>query len=477
MKLAMRKMLCFACVLCLCFTLAVPTWAADGNPLAGAGSMGTSGTVQGTITDDNKADYYKYTVAAGSSVELKIKFTSNLDAVKLQVLDADGDVQDYSYISKDSDTNQKTENVTVYLNPGNYYIGIFRDFWSEGNYTMSFTTQLLNNTDTTYDDTVAIAHQLPLTTKVDGILSNFCGDKIDIYKLNVTKPGVMKYNFKFYMEDVHFILLDADGNEIKTWYFGWNDNLKMGTEAFEIPLESGTYYVEVLRDGYDGKYTFDQSYTDIGSTEKEPNDSLETAQVLPLGQKAIGLIAMGKDTDFYKITVPTKRNLTFTVPSKVNSLKLYVYNADGEEVKYAYSDWNDNTKRGTLKEIYKLPAGTYYVQVDSSYEGTYTLTASTTKAPAQSKITTIKRTKKDWFGNRSIYLKYNKSTNAEGYQIYVAKNSKFTGASKYTSDKRTATVGSFAVGKTYYVKVCGYSKNSDGEYIYGKFSAVKKVRL
>lgn len=480
MERMMKKLVCFVCAFCLCLATAVPTWADDGNPLAGATSIGTSGTVQGVITDDNKADFYRYTVSAGSSVELKAKYTTDIKYSEVCVLDGDGNELDYYYVSNNGDTGRKTENVSFLLNPGTYYIGVRRDMWSNGTYSMNYTTEILHNTDVTYDDTIATAHVLPLTTNVNGILSKASGDKIDLYKLNVANPGMLKYNIKFDFRYVYFKLLDKDGNEIKSWYFGWNDNLKLGTETLDISLESGTYYLEVLRDGYDGKYSFSQTYTDIGSTEKEPNDTMEQAQPLKLGEKAVGMISIGGDTDFYKINVPSKRNVTFSLPSKIDDTYLYVYDEEGNEIKRCYGNWNDNTKKSTLQKIYKLAAGTYYIQVkgqyrDSSY-GTYTLTAATTKAPTQIKITTIKKTKKNWSGNRSIYVKLGKSSYTEGYQVYLARNSKFKGASKYVAESRSFTIGPLSKG-TYYVKVRGYSENSDGERIYGKFSTVKKIKL
>lgn len=481
MERMIKKLVCFVCAWCLCFASAVPAWAADGSSLAGATSIGTSGTVQGAITDENSADFYRCTVASGSSIEMKIKFTSYLgDLAILDILDSNGNELDSMNISTERDTHQGTESFTIYLNPGTYYLKVSGWLWDTGSYKMTYSTTALNNTDTTYDDEIASAHVIPLSTTVNGILSKAAGDEIDIYKLNVPKAGVFKYNLKFYFKNIQLKLLDEDGNEINHEYFSWNDNLKMGSESFEIPLEAGTYYLAYLREDGSGKYNVIQTYTDINSTEKEPNDTMEQAQPLKLGEKAIGMIAIGGDTDFYKINVPTKRNVTFSVPSKIDDTYLYVYDEEGNEIKRCYGSWNDNTKKSTLQKIYKLAAGTYYIQVkgeyrDSSY-GTYTLTAATTKAPTQIKITTIKKTKKNWSGNRSIYVKLGKSSYAEGYQVYLARNSKFKGASKYVAGSRTFTIGPLSKG-TYHVKVRGYSENSDGERIYGKFSTVKKIKL
>ncbi len=476
----MKKLLAslLSVMMVVCF---MPRVNAESNPLAGAQNMGTSGAVSGTLTQENKVAYYRYTVAAGSSVELNIKYTTDMNASIVAVLDADGNRYDYVYISNRNETGQKTENFSVLLNPGTYYISIKPDLGQPSGYSMSYTTEVLNNTDVTFDDSLSSAHTLPLSTQVTGILSGFCGDKLDIYKLNVAKAGVFEYNLKFYMQNLKMKLLDKDGNEIDSWYFSWNSSLSMGTESIQIPLEPGTYYIEILRDYYDGKYTFQQTYTDIGSTEKEPNNSLEQAQSIALGEKATGMLATGSDTDFFKINIPTKRNVTFNVPSKFKDLVMYIYDAEGNQVKSAYSSWNSNTNKGTLQKIYKLGAGTYYIQLKKYWSngesGTYTLTASTTKAPAKGKVTTIKRTKKSWGGSRAIYLKWAKSTNAEGYQIYVSTSSKFKKVDKYTTDKRNYTTWYYKTGKTYYVKVRAYRKNSDGEYIYGNFSTVKKIKL
>ena len=481
MKKLAQKLVCFMCVLALCLAQITPIMATDGNPLVGAKNLGCSGTVSGTLSEDKEIDYYRYIVTSESSVELGIKYTTKMSASTISILDDDGNEYEHIYFSNRNDTGQQTENVSVLLNPGTYYIKIKPDFCYGSDYSMSYATKLLYNTDVNFDDSLGSAHVLPHTTKVSGILSEFCGDEIDVYRLNVDKAGVFEYGLKFYMNNLKMKLLDKDGNEINAWYFSWNDNLKMGTESFQIPLEPGVYYLEFLREYHDGKYNFEQNYTDIGSTEKEPNDLIEQAQTLKLEEKVTGMLAIGADTDFFKIDVPSKRNVTFSVPSKFKDLTMYIYDTEGNQIKSAFSNWNNNTNKGMLQKIYKLEAGTYYVQLKKYWlngaSGTYTFTVSTTKAPSTAKITSIKRTKKNWSGNRSIYLKWAKVGNVEGYQIYIAKNEKFRNADKYITDKRNYTTYSYRTGKTYYAKVRAYRVNSDGEYIYGKFSKVKKINL
>lgn len=85
---------------------------------------------------------------------------------------------------------------------------------------------------------------------------------------------------------------------------------------------------------------------------------------------------------------------------------------------------------------------------------------------------------------KRIYISYSKVSGAKGYQIRYATKKSMSGAKKLTT---TATKGyfknakgkkaTFKKGKTYYVQVRAYAKNSSGTKVYGKWSAKKKVKI
>lgn len=80
---------------------------------------------------------------------------------------------------------------------------------------------------------------------------------------------------------------------------------------------------------------------------------------------------------------------------------------------------------------------------------------------------------------RKIVVSWRKLTYAEGYQIQYAKNKKFTKGKKKRFVKGTkCTIKKLSKNKTYYVRVRAYSYDSDGDIVYGKWSAVvrKKVK-
>lgn len=96
------------------------------------------------------------------------------------------------------------------------------------------------------------------------------------------------------------------------------------------------------------------------------------------------------------------------------------------------------------------------------------------KAPGKPSIKSAKNIK-----GKKVVLKLKKKVKgAKGYQITYATNSKFTKGKKniyMTSTSKTIT--KLKKGKTYYVKVRAYKKNSKGEKVYGKYSNVKKVKI
>lgn len=294
----------------------------------------------------------------------------------------------------------------------------------------------------------------------------------DLYRLDVQSSGVLNYKLKFYMTGMYMRLLDQDGKEIKRWYQFWDSSLQMGTLTTDFAVEPGTYYIQLQWNNADGSYTLEQTFEKAESTEVQPNDSLEQAQRLTLGDKAYGVLGFD-DKDVYKVVVPKTKNITLTFTSKLAGAYLYLYDADGKELKRAFALADSNTGINKIQKIYKLPAGTYYLLIKGNNDtGSYSLKAAATAVPAKAVIKSLSR--RSQYANLKISLK--KASYAEGYQIYIASNSKFKNADKYQTTQLTANYHK-AKGKTFYVKVRAYRKNSEGGYIYGKFSAVKKIKL
>ena len=71
---------------------------------------------------------------------------------------------------------------------------------------------------------------------------------------------------------------------------------------------------------------------------------------------------------------------------------------------------------------------------------------------------------------------WKKLTNISGYQIQYAPNKKFKKAKRKTVKSTSVTIKKLKKKKTYFVRVRAY-KLVDGKKVYGKWSAVKKVKV
>ena len=67
--------------------------------------------------------------------------------------------------------------------------------------------------------------------------------------------------------------------------------------------------------------------------------------------------------------------------------------------------------------------------------------------------------------------------NAYGYQICYSTKKNMSGAKKKVTKKLTKTLTGLKSKKKYYVKVRAFKKDSTGNRVYGKWSAVKAVKI
>lgn len=130
---------------------------------------------------------------------------------------------------------------------------------------------------------------------------------------------------------------------------------------------------------------------------------------------------------------------------------------------YAFKGWY--TDRKCTKKITSIKKGS---------KKNYTVYAKWSKVKVK-KTTGLKvmNTK-----GKNLVVRYSKVSGAKGYQITYATNSKFTKGKKVVNTtKRTKTIQKLKKGKTYYVRVRAYKKDSTGRKVYGKYSTVKKIKI
>ncbi len=304
------------------------------------------------------------------------------------------------------------------------------------------------------------------------------GHQTELYRLDVKQSGTLRWKLTFDLAALDVRLLNSDGQVIKAWYQRWDAALQIGSGEIRFSAEPGTYYIQLKRRNGDGNYQLTQSFDEEKTTEQQPNDTLEQAQPLALGDTAYGVIGIGyarnaRDQDVYRLEIPAAKNITFTLNSALSGAYLHIYDAEGEQVHYAFATADSDTGCSRIRRTYRLAAGTYSLLVKGGSDtGAYTLKAAAAVPPAKTAIRSLVRRSR--YQNLQISLKEVKG--AEGYQICIAEDAGFQKVRRYRKTKPASSYH-LAKGKTYYVKARAYRKNSEGGYIYGRFSKVKKIRL
>lgn len=80
-------------------------------------------------------------------------------------------------------------------------------------------------------------------------------------------------------------------------------------------------------------------------------------------------------------------------------------------------------------------------------------------------------------GYGQLNVSFDKVKGASGYQIWYSQNAKFKKAAKKNLTKTSISLKNLKKGKTYYIRVRAYKKDSANSKIYGAFSKVQKVKL
>lgn len=96
--------------------------------------------------------------------------------------------------------------------------------------------------------------------------------------------------------------------------------------------------------------------------------------------------------------------------------------------------------------------------------------------PERASVKSLKNTK-----NKACKVKWKKIKNADGYELCIARNKKFTKDKKVKTIKKagktTYTFKKLKKNKRYFVRVRAYVTGKDGKKYFGKWSVVKKVKI
>lgn len=385
------------------FTSAEATETEYNDSFATANTLNIPSTTKGQIALNGRYDFFK--VVLSESGRLSLDMASNMQYYTLELFNAEG-VAIWSVDDKEwnGNTGYRNDVYKIDLEAGTYFVKVtgykFYDYTyytSTGTYTLKVDFAPADATEVEYNDSLADANAIELNSTTKGQIA--INGRYDFFKMVISEPGRLKLDMTSYMQYYTLEVINADGMSI--WQADekeWNGNTGYRNDAYDIDLETGTYYIKVT--GYQyydyfyytstGNYTLKSSFVACNGTEVEENDSLETANAVALNSTTKGQISINDRYDFYQVELPTSGRLNLNMTVYFKNYTLHLYDESGTELWYAdHKEWNQSA--GFRNDIYNLDleAGIYNIKVTgyryAEYDpatGTYELKNKFTSANA-----------------------------------------------------------------------------------------------
>ncbi len=466
-------------------------WESEGNDTwQEATLISENRTYFGNMHHDDDSDWYKVNVTKAGTMQLSMKQGSDVSSEQVK---KGWEVSLYDENRKLLKRCTCTDELLSSEYPfpkGEYYINV-APLYSysyaplDCTYELRVITKSSGSWETEFNDENKTADTIKVNKVYNGILHN--KNDADWYKFRTEKNGYFKVDFaventellsNYYGFDI--TVYDKNYNEIAVY-----DSVKLSYTGNILPYEKGTYYLKIkaafAHDGIvDIPYKVKIAFKESALWESENNDTSKKADTVNFGKTYSGLLSDSSESDWFRFTVKNAGTIRITLkadevnPDTVeNGWRVYVYNKTS-------SNPVGKIEKITNKEFLTLDLkkGTYYIKVTGNYGGAvgciYKLNVGYSQAPKKSVIKSIKSS------GRKVTLKWNKSKNADGYEIY--RSTSQTGTyKKIAAVKKNSTLAytdkkSLKKGRTYYYIVIPYNK-TNGVTAYAVKYNVKSIKV
>jgi len=346
---------------------------AQGSTPATAATLSLGGSSSGTISDASTNQYWKITTTANGYLRVEVNSSSSID-VDVALYDVNGT----STLHSDGRSGTYSE-VFSFLQPGTYYVHVYRWTGTSGTYTINNTFATPTRAaETEPNDTPTNAIALSPTgiaTGHIGFYGNASLDAEDYWKITTTEDTWLRVQVRSdsldlrgdMALDLDVTMYDVNGTSSIT-----SDGRSGTFSQVARFLRPGTYYVRVWRwSGRAGSYEIkSESFPPPLANDVEGNDTWQTATTATVNGSVTGHIGYysngSTDTeDYWKFTIPSNGKVTVRVVSDsldrsgiALDLDLTVYDVNGTT--YFASDGGSGP---TSQSVVYLRPGIFFVRV------------------------------------------------------------------------------------------------------------------
>lgn len=283
---------------------------------------------------------------------------------------------DECYLEFTSNKNhENTISCITGLPAGDYYINVERNYWlCDSVYELYLMTYETPNYEHEFND--EILNALYMNDLKDNQTRTYLGnlahsDDIDYFSFEIEHPSVvsLKFEHENYTEDRDgwgIYIKNSNSEVMNNMTSNWKQtNVLMDN----IGLASGTYYIEVSRNGsfHNGVYALSIVKHITDSWEEEFNDTVSSANSIVAGLSKNGGIYSSDDVDYYKFVCETTKNYeikfrheNLTVDQDGWVINVLDKNSESLWEEYMISRLNDTE---IVKDVSLKKGEIYYIQI------------------------------------------------------------------------------------------------------------------
>lgn len=264
----------------------------------------------------------------------------------------------------------KQQSKDMFVSAGVYYVTVEAKVADAAEYHMTITFEPEANVELESNDTAVKATPIALNTAYSGMLSD--SKDVDFFSFTLKETSAVNVtlgtpgNGSKSTTHVYSVFSAADGSKLSAVSMPGNVQL---VETGNLYLSSGTYWIQVAKGS---TYTNDEYMLTVnvsrnGTMESEANNTLETANTIPLNEDIHASIGQEGDIDCFTFTLDGDAVIQpkFTFAPTDSSSKTYVLtlmDSSRRELLKANIGGKESTK--VIAPV-ALTAGTYTVKIEN----------------------------------------------------------------------------------------------------------------
>lgn len=369
--------------------------------------------VNETVSDSLFSNQKTYSFTLKNDGYINIKFTH--DDLKKDTkgwkLELYSENKTYLYTHMVSNKNEtETQSFNIGLTKGNYILVInpYNNERLDTTYQLKINYHKSDSWEKEPNNGYFAANKLKLNEAVNGSITlindindyvldddyYFNDEEVDFmdydwYYVDLPENGYINIEYSYLTKDLS--MLDVQNIYLYDTYKDMPNHLITGLQVTKnktkdksnnIGLPKGKYYITV--GAPEGEYKLKVNYKKSSNWEKEPNESISSANTLKINHKIKGNINESYDLDYYKINLSKKSKVRIEFEHKIykkdstKGWKISLYDKKGK-IKNTFVSKACNQK--TNSKIITLEKGIYYIGImpyskNNNYDCEYTVSIS-----------------------------------------------------------------------------------------------------